>query len=82
MKSNSNLYPWLIHIKMISEMCTGSYMETDRNEERPPAGTKCVGPCLLASDGVSPRWGSSYCYTSENEEQWGAECVLCSGIRF
>ena len=67
---------------MISEMCTGSYSETERDEERPLAGTKCVGPCFLTSDGESVRWGSSYCYTKKDETQWGAECVLCSGIWF
>ena len=57
------------------EMCTGSYIETATNEEPTPPGTKCVGPCLLTAG----KWGSSYCYTTEDQSQWGVECVSCSG---
>ena len=60
-------------------MCTGSFVDTDLYDERPPAGTKCVSQCFISSDGVSDRWGASYCYTSEDESQWGAECISCSG---
>ena len=67
---------------MISEMCTGSFVGIDPADERPPAGTKCANQCFLSSDGVSDSWGTSYCYTSDDESQWGAECILCSGYRF
>ena len=67
---------------MISEMCTGSFVNTDPNYESPPAGTKCVSQCFLSSDGVSDPSVGSYCYTSEDESQWGAECILCSGNWF
>ena len=60
---------------MIPAMCTGSYIEKVKNETRPPPGTSCIGPCWLQSGS----WGSSFCYTSED---WGAECVPCSGMMF
>ena len=68
----------------ISDMCTGNFVESDVSDsgdgkQRPTAGTKCVKPCVVESG----RWGSSWCYTEEDESQWGAECVLCSGdIKF
>ena len=41
---------------------------------QPPAGTKCVEPCIFDSG----RWGSSYCTTDTVSRNWGAECVMCS----
>ena len=57
-----------------------NFQESDVNSaanglQRPPAGTQCVGSCKIESG----RWGSSYCYTDSNENQWGAECIPCSG---
>ena len=78
---NASFYREFIFTKMITEMCTGSFVGTDPIDERPPAGTKCVSQCFLSSDRVSDHWGASYCYTSEDESQWGAECTLCSGNR-
>ena len=61
-------------------MCTGDFLESNINnsgnkKQRPEAGTKCAAPCVIESG----RWGSSWCYTAEDESQWGAECVPCSG---
>ena len=60
-----------------TEMCTGTFSEeasaAGNKKERPEAGTKCVGPCIYEKG----RWGSSYCNT-ENDN-WGAECVECTG---
>ena len=66
-----------IHLNL--GLCTGHFCETDLSNagngvQRPQAGTPCVGPCKLESG----RWGSSWCYTDEEEFQWGAECVSCS----
>ena len=52
-------------------MCTGSFVENGR----PPLGTKCAKPCVQQSG----RWGWSWCYTKQDESQWGAECVDCPG---
>ena len=57
-------------------MCTGDYMASGNNSsanQRPPFGTKCVEPCVIES-GV---WGSSWCITSKDRSQWGAECIPC-----
>ena len=66
-------------------MCTGNFVEADVSDssngiQRPPAGTNCVGPCVIASG----RWGSSYCNTASvgGISQWGAECVPCTGMNF
>ena len=61
-------------------MCTGNFKERDlsvsgNGMQRPPAGTKCAKPCNFESG----RWGSSWCKTDE-DGQWGAECVLCGGM--
>ena len=61
-------------------MCTGSFIEKDINDavnkkQRPPAGTRCVASCVVEEG----RWGSSWCYTEEDNSQWGAECDQCSG---
>ena len=65
----------------ISDMCTGNYREADpansgNGKQRPSEGTRCVSACKMESG----RWGSSYCYTNEDNTQWGAECIPCSGI--
>ena len=52
-------------------MCTGSFVENGR----PPLGTKCAKPCVQQSG----RWGWSWCYTKQDESQWGAECENCPG---
>ena len=57
-----------IHIHL--GMCTGNFQEEGK---RPPAGTPCVGTCVMET-GI---WGSSYCYTDSDKNQWGAECVSC-----
>ena len=56
-------------------MCTGNFQE---KEKRPPAGTACVGSCVMEAG----RWGSNYCYTDSDEYQWGAECISCQGLKF
>ena len=61
-------------------MCTGFYAERDvgnsaNGKQRPPNGTKCAEPCVKESG----RWGSSWCITSKDRSQWGAECIPCSG---
>ena len=63
-------------------MCTGNFLEKNisdatlaNDKQRPLAGTKCVVNCVMESG----RWGSSWCYTSKDKSQWGAECVPCSG---
>ena len=61
-------------------MCTGIFVEpsgSDINgQQRPPPGTRCVNGCKQESG----RWGASFCYTEEDESQWGAECVPCAGL--
>ena len=62
-------------------MCTGTFVESDVSTaanglQRPPAGTQCVDSCEIETG----RWGSSWCYTEEDESQWGAECVPCQGL--
>ena len=64
----------------LSGMCTGNFIESNvedaRNQkQRPPAGTRCIEPCVIESG----RWGFSWCYTSDDKSQWGSECVPCSG---
>ena len=59
-------------------MCTGDFQESDSSNagnglQRPPAGTKCTSNCFYDSG----RWGSSWCYTDNDNTQWGAECVEC-----
>ena len=54
-------------------MASDNNSSADGNQ-RPPLGTKCVEPCVIES-GV---WGSSWCITSEDRSQWGAECIPCS----
>ena len=56
-------------------MCTGNFQE---EEKRPPAGTPCVGSCVMEAG----RWVSNYCYTDSDEYQWGAECISCQGLSF
>lgn len=56
-------------------MCKGNFQE---EEKRPPAGTPCVGLCVMEA-GI---WGSSYCYTDLDEYQWGVECVSCQGLQY
>ena len=56
-------------------MCTGNFQEEDK---RPPAGTHCVGSCIMEAG----RWGSSFCYTDSDKSQWGGECVSCQGLSF
>ena len=56
-------------------MCTGIFQEEDK---RPPAGTYCVGSCIMEAG----RWGSSFCYTDPDKNQWGGECVSCQGLTF
>ena len=62
----------------LENVCTREYQETDlkyswNGKQRPPAGTKCVKPCLFEAG----RWGSSWCYTEEKSGNWGAGCVPC-----
>jgi hypothetical protein len=64
-------------------MCTGNFLESNINDanngkQRPPAWTKCVEECVIETG----RWGSSWCYTSNDKSQWGAECISCSGKEF
>ena len=54
----------------LDNVCTGNYQEGGK---RPPAGTKCVSRCVHKHG----YWGASYCYTDEEQKQWGAECVAC-----
>ena len=61
-------------------MCTGDFIEKDINnaqnkKQRPSTGVKCTSSCKIESG----RWGSSWCFTSEDESQWGAECIPCLG---
>ena len=62
-------------------MCTGSFVEEGTTSPwgklEPIAlkGTKCASACKFKG-GV---WGSSYCKTSTSSEEWGGECVPCSG---
>ena len=56
-------------------MCTGNFQEEDK---RPPAGTHCVGSCVMEAG----RWGSSYCFTDSDKNQWGGECLPCQGLSF
>lgn len=61
-------------------MCTGIFVESDiedaaNGKQRPPAGTKCIGACVIQTS----RWGSSFCYTEGDKSQWGAECIPCPG---
>ena len=60
-------------------MCTGDYADYNSANvnQRPPLGTKCVEPCVIES-GV---WGSSWCITSEDRSQWGAECIPCADAK-
>merc|ERR1712020_333155 len=63
---------------MGTEMCTGDFVEENiknagNDKQRPPAGTKCVEPCVEEAG----RWGTSWCYTAVDQSQWGAECVQC-----
>ena len=68
-----------INIELLSTgMCTGDFQESDSSNagnglQRPPTGTKCTSNCFYDSG----RWGSSWCYTDNDNEQWGAECVEC-----
>ena len=63
------------YIHVYLEMCTGYFQEEDK---RPPAGTPCVSSCKMEAG----RWGLSYCYTSSDKSQWGAECISCQGFNF
>ena len=60
-------------------MCTGNFFEhssvVGNNKPRPPAGTRCAGPCVHETG----RWGSSYCFTEDGN--WGAECISCPGTQ-
>jgi len=60
----------LYQYKIADNVCTGNYQEGGK---RPPAGTKCVSRCVHKHG----YWGASYCYTDEEQKQWGAECVAC-----
>ena len=61
----------------IPDICTGKYREVHpgNGKQRPSEGTRCVSTCKTESG----RWGTNYCYTNEDETQWGAECIPCSG---
>jgi len=59
------------------EMCSGGYSEPG-NKSLSPKGKKCKSkgrksPCEY--DGG--KWGSTYCWTSNDKKSWGAECVPC-----
>ena len=73
---------WLFHkfIFYFLENCTGSFQEEGiHGMLRPSQNTKCLSECIYETG----RWGSSWCYTNgtadEENRQWGAECVSCSG---
>ena len=62
-------------------MCTGSYVDEGTTapwgqlEPIAPKGTKCTSACKFKGGA----WGSSYCKTSTSNEEWGGECIPCSG---
>ena len=53
-------------------MCTGSYVDEGTVV---PKGTKCASACIFKAG----PWGSSYCKTGTSSEEWGGECIPCSG---
>ena len=74
------IYIVVTYLKLFSDWCTGNFVESDvsnagNGKQRPAAGTRCVIPCHWEAG----RWGSSWCYTSLDKSQWGAECLPCTG---
>ena len=56
-----------------SETCTGTFKEwCPYVTQRPPPNTKCKSQCYGKG-----RWGDSWCYTDDDENQWGAPCEKC-----
>ena len=56
-----------------SETCTGTFKEwCPFVTQRPTPNTKCASECY--GEG---RWGDSWCYTDDDEAQWGAPCEKC-----
>ena len=53
-------------------MCSGYF---NGGANFPLAGSGCVYPCVYETGS----WGSSWCYTTADRSEWGAECIPCSG---